>query len=125
MNRVELRQYLLNTYHAAADHPWLKYPDYEVFRHEKNQKWFAVIMDIPKNKLGLPEKETLDVINLKCLPILIGSLRKEPGFFPAYHMNKENWVTVALDGSVPDEKIKILVDMSYEATAPKKKAVKQ
>ena len=51
--------------------------------------------------------------------ILIGTLREEPGFFPAYHMSKDSWITVALDGSVSDDKIKMLLDMSYEATALK------
>lgn len=77
--------------------------------------------DMPKNKLGLEGADALDVVNLKCDPILIGSLRKEPGIFPAYHMSKANWVSVALDGSVPDEQIKMLLDMSYDATAPKMK----
>ena len=39
-------------------------------------------------------------------------------------MNKENWITTALDGSAPEDKIKMLVDMSYELTrkkAPRKK----
>ena len=34
-------------------------------------------------------------------------------------MNKENWITVALDESVSDEKLRMLVDMSYELTRKK------
>ena len=34
-------------------------------------------------------------------------------------MSKDSWITVALDDSVSDDKIKMLLDMSYEATAPK------
>ncbi len=74
----------------------------------------------PEDTLGLRGTESLDVVNFKCDPILIGSLRGEPGIFPAYHMNKEQWLTAALDGSVSDEQIKMLLDMSYEATASKK-----
>ena len=76
-------------------------------------------MDVPKNKLGMPEEDVLDVVNFKCDPVLLASLLNEKGFFPAYHMNKASWITVALDGSVPDEKIKMLLDMSFEATMPK------
>lgn len=36
------------------------------------------------------------------------------GFFGAYHMNKTNWISVALDGSADDEKVKMLVDLSFE-----------
>ena len=34
-------------------------------------------------------------------------------------MNKESWITVALDKSVNDDTIKMLLDMSYDATALK------
>ena len=125
MKRDELETLISETYNADADYPWLKYPNYEVFRHSNNQKWFALIMDVPKDKLGLQGTELLDVVNFKCDPILIGSLRGEPGIFPAYHMNKEQWITVALDGSVSDDKIKMLLDMSYQATAPKARKKKR
>ena len=119
MNRDDLEQFINENYNAESDYPWLKYPNYEVFRHSNNRKWFALIMDIPKNKLGLPGTDIIDVVNFKCDPLLIGSLSKEAGFFPAYHMNKESWITVALDKSVNDDTIKMLLDMSYDATALK------
>ena len=40
----------------------------------------------------------------------------EPGIFPGWHMNKAHWLSVALDGSVDEEKLRFLVDMSYELT---------
>ena len=119
VKREELERFIIENYNAEPDFPWKEYPDYEVFRHNSNRKWFALIMGVPKSKLGLPESEILDVVNLKCDPLLSGSLRCEPGFFPAYHMNKESWITVALDGSVPADKIKVLLNASYDATAPK------
>ena len=119
MDRAELKRFILENYNVESDFPWLKYPNYEVFRHSNNQKWFALIMDIPQNKLGLQGSDLLDVVNLKCDTLLIGSLRCEPGFFPAYHMNKDSWITVALDGSVSDDKIKMLLDASYDATTSK------
>ena len=111
MKRNELEAFISEMYNADADYPWLKYPNYEVFRH--------CIMDVPRNKLGLQGDKPLDVVNFKCDPLLIGSLREEQGFFPAYHMSKNSWITVALDGSVSDDKIKMLLDMSYQATAAK------
>lgn len=122
MNRSELEAYITETYHASAEYPWLKYPNYAVFRHRYNQKWFAVIMDVPRNKLGMPGETLLDAVNFKSNPILIGSLLGEPGFFPAYHMNKDWWITAALDGTVSEDKIKMLLDISYQATAPKPRA---
>lgn len=32
---------------------------------------------------------------------------------PGYHMNKDNWNTVYLDGNIPDDFIKELIDISY------------
>lgn len=124
MNRAELEQFVLEHYSTEPDHPWMKYPNFAVFRHSSNQKWFALIMDVPKKRLGLQGEDLLNVVNFKCEPILMGSLLGEPGFFPAYHMSKDSWITVALDGSVPDDKIKLLLDVSYEATKPKTKAKK-
>lgn len=61
-------------------------------------------------------EELIDVVNLKCNTVLVGSLLCESGFFPAYHMSKGSWITVALDDTVPDDKIKMLLDMSYHLT---------
>lgn len=82
MNREELRRYIMEEYHAENDFPWLRYPENEVFRHPANRKWFALIMEVTGDRLGLPDQEKHAVVNLKCDPLLIGSLRAEPGFFP-------------------------------------------
>lgn len=121
MDVKRLQQFISETYGTNAEYPWAKYPNYMVFRHSNNQKWFALIMDIPKEKLGLSGKERIDVLNVKCEPLMIGSLRSETGIYPAYHMSKTSWITVALNGSVRDEKIKWLLDMSYNLTAKAKK----
>lgn len=47
---------------------------------------------------------------------LIGSFREKPGIYPGWHMNKDYWLSVALEAGVEDEKIKFLVDMGYELT---------
>lgn len=121
MTRAKWEEYLLETYHAESDTPWARYPNYRVFRHSNNRKWFALMMTLPKQRLGLEGGGSLEVVNLKCGSILTGSLLEEPGFYPAYHMSKGAWITAALDGSVPDGKIKMLLDLSHSATAPRKK----
>ena len=121
MNRKELESYIFEKYHTEAEYPWFRYPNFAVFRHRSNEKWFAVIMDLSERKLGLNSDSIIDAVNLKCDPDLIGSLRMEPGIFPAYHMDKTHWITVALDGSVPDDKLQWLLEMSHRLTASKKK----
>lgn len=125
MNREQVKEYIAETYGAEAEHPWPEFPMHAVFRHSNNRKWFALIMDVPKDKLGLQSDGSLDIMNVKCDPILIGSLRTEDGFFPAYHMSKTSWISIALDGSVKDEQIKMLLDMSFDLTAVKTKRKKQ
>ena len=119
MNREELEAYILNHYSTEADYPWADTPRAAVFRHVANRKWFALVMEVPRDKLGLAGTEKLDIVNFKCDPILISSLRGETGIFPAYHMNKAGWITVALDGSVQAKTIELLLDVSYELTKPK------
>lgn len=116
MNREELAAYLVDTFSSDGEHLFAKYPSFLVFRHNGNRKWFAVIMDIPRKNLGLSGEGEISVVNLKCDTRLIGSFREEPGIFPGWHMNKAHWLSVALDGTVVDEKIRFLVDMSYELT---------
>lgn len=82
MDRSEFKVYIQENYGIEPDCPWIEYHDYEVFRHDGNKKWFALVMGVPKNKFGLPGCEILDVVNLKCNPLLLGSLLGEKGFFP-------------------------------------------
>lgn len=124
MTRKELTAYIANIYSASPDYPWADSPEAGVFRHRNNRKWFALMMEVPREKLGLQGDGVLDVVNVKCGPVLAGSLRTELGFYPAYHMNKENWITIALDGSAEDEKIRTLLDISFELTAAKVKRPK-
>ena len=116
MTRSELAAYLTDTYSVTGEQLFARYPSFQVFRHQGNKKWFAVIMDIPRRNLGLPGEGQTQVVNLKCDTRLIGSFREEPGIFPGWHMNKAHWLSVALDGTVEVEKIRFLVDMSYELT---------
>ena len=116
MNRAELERYIAEGYSTQGENPWAQSPTNTVFRHCHNRKWFAIIMDIPRERLGLPGDGILSVVNVKCDPRLIGSFREEPGIFPAYHMNKAHWLTIALDGSAEEGKLKFLLDMSYELT---------
>ena len=125
MTRAEMEQYILDTYAVAADYPWQDDAEDAVFRHESNRKWFALAMTVERRRLGLEGEGTIDIVNMKCDPVLIASLTGTPGFFPAYHMNKEKWITAALDGSAPDETIRVLLDMSFDATAPKIKKRKR
>lgn len=119
MNRNEFINYVQTAYGVKGDNPWQKDPESTVFRHIGNRKWFAIVMRVKRSSLGLNGEELIDIVNFKCDKVMVGSALGNNGFYPAYHMNKENWITVALDESVPDEKLRMLVDMSYELTRKK------
>lgn len=119
MNRNEFINYVQTAYGVKGDNPWQKDPESTVFRHIGNRKWFAIVMRVKRSSLGLNGEELIDIVNFKCDKVMVGSALGNKGFYPAYHMNKENWITVALDESVPDEKLRMLVDMSYELTRKK------
>ena len=119
MDRTALEQYIVDEYGAEREHLWAKFPNYTVFRHYKNRKWFALIMDIAQSKIGIDGTDIIDVLDIRCDPVLIGSFLHDDGFYPAYHMNKNSWITIALDGRVDAEKIKLLLDMSFEIAGKK------
>ncbi len=112
-HRETVLKFLEEQYGAEPEYLWAKHPEYAVFRRQNNRKWFALLANVPKRKLGLEGEEDAEILNLKCDPMLIGALRKNPAFLPAYHMSKANWITVLLDGSVSMEELEPLLDMSY------------
>ncbi|MTC36109.1 MmcQ/YjbR family DNA-binding protein [Providencia alcalifaciens] len=118
MNKNELMEYIQSNYGAVAGYPWAKFPSYIIYRHKNNSKWFAAILTISSKKLYESESdEMVDIINLKSPPELVGSLRLKKGVYPAYHMNKEHWITIKLDSGFPEDELKVLIDESYKLTA--------
>ena len=98
--RNDKLKFAMKQYETEPDYPWIGLPNYAVLRHSDNRKWYGIIMDVPGVKLGLPRQEAVDILDVKCDPILDGSLQSDKGILPAYHMHRGNWITVLLDGSV-------------------------
>lgn len=125
MNRKTVTDYIKKKYGASPEYLWKRYPDYAVFRHEDNNKWFALTASVPGLKLGLSGENPIDVINLKIDDVFLRDmLIREAGIMPAYHMNKLHWVTVLLDGTVSGQRIYDLIETSFMATASAKKKEK-
>lgn len=109
---------------TEPEYPWFKFPNYAVLRHRDNLKWYGVIINIPKQKLGLEADGIVDIINVKCDPMLIGSLLMNQSYLPAYHMNKEHWISILLDGSVPVDEIFHFLNLSFNMTKKEKSKTK-
>ncbi|MCR5167909.1 MAG: MmcQ/YjbR family DNA-binding protein [Oscillospiraceae bacterium] len=118
---LRLLAYIREKYGTEPDSPWKKDPGSRVLRHTDSKKWYALIMRIPEDRLGDTfSKKRINVLNLKTDPLMSGSLRMQKGIYPAYHMNKTEWITVRLDDTLDDGDIFPLVDMSYVLTDRRK-----
>lgn len=118
MTREDLEQLIYDTYGVCADYPFAEDLQTGAFRHE-NGRWFCLAMRIRARRLGHKEDGCIDVINLKCAPEITESLvGRETGIYPAYHMNKTHWLSVAL-GECDGETVRWLLGISYELTATK------
>lgn len=92
---------------------WKKFSDNAVYRRHDNQKWYAVMLKVPKNKLGFDQNEAVEIIDLRGLPDEIEQLIDGKHYFPGYHMNKKHWYTICLDGSVSLDEICERIEKSY------------
>lgn len=118
-------KYVRKKYKSNMEYLWESTPDAGIFRHKDNRKWYGLVMEVPKNRFGLPEEGSVCTLNVKTAdPMLHDVLIRQDGFFPGYHMNKQNWISILLDGTVPFGKICDMIDISYQATASKEKKAK-
>lgn len=114
--RNRLFQYAKDMYGTSPEYLWKSSPDSAILRYSGNGKWYAAFLPVSAKKLGLSEEKIVDVLDVKCDPLEIGSLLLKEGFFPAYHMNKKHWISILLDGSVSEEELRFFLDESYART---------
>ena len=106
-------------YGDKAVFPWDDFSG-GVFKNPKNGKWYAIVMNINVQKVDKNLTGEVEVINIKLDPNKIKELYKEKGFYPAYHMNKKNWISILLNDIVPDDFLFELLDKSHTFTLSKK-----
>ena len=111
--KEEIERYIREKYGIEPEHPWAKYPANTTFKAAENDKWFALIMPVSRHALGLAGNGTVDVVNVKAQPEVVSMIVSAAGYLPAYHMNKQHWLTVLLDGTVPVEQVLERIDESY------------
>ncbi len=109
----EFIQQIQARYDISADYPWAKLPNNAVFRHPHNQKWFALAMTVKPMSLGRDGVEYVEIVNLKTRPEQIGLLLQIRGILPAYHMNKEHWISVVLAEITPTLLWELVEDSFY------------
>ena len=107
---------IINMYNDKPEFAWEKFPGYGIFRNPNNEKWYSLIMNIDKSKIDKKCTGEVEIINVKVDEELIPSLLKRKGFYPSYHMNKKNWITIVLDNTLSDDEIMKYVSMSHKFT---------
>lgn len=84
--------------------------NWSLMRHTANKKTFACIY----------EKEGQIWINVKCDPEWRDFWRSTyEAVVPAYHMNKEHWNSIILNGTIPEKDIQRMIGESYDLIKPK------
>jgi predicted DNA-binding protein (MmcQ/YjbR family) len=106
MNSAQLRDYCLSFTGAEETFPFG--PKTSVFK--VTGKMFAL------SQLGADSLR----VSLKCEPGLAEALREtHTAVLPGYHLNKRHWNTVIIDGSVPDDAIREMIEDSYDLVVSK------
>jgi predicted DNA-binding protein (MmcQ/YjbR family) len=101
MNGKAATEYCLSRMGAREDFPFGP----EVMVIKVASKMFALISST----------ESKTVLSLKCDPFLAQDFRQRyPSITSGYHLHKKHWNSVVLNGSVPEEEIKWMIDHSYE-----------
>ena len=104
-------------YGNQLEYLWEKSPDTAVLRHEDNQKWYAILMRIPWDRLDKGRDGLVEAVNLK--HDQVADLLSQKGIYPAFHMNKSYWISVPLDDKLSDQQILDLIETSWGLTRKK------
>ncbi len=111
--------YIKEKYNDDLEYLWEKFSNNAVWRNKNNNKWYGILLVIPEVKLGIQSDKIIEIIDLRYQRDDIKSIIDCSKIFPGYHMNKNSWITIRLDGSIDIKKIYKLIDNSYEISLKK------
>ncbi len=77
--RQDVLTFASEQYGTEPECLWASCPEYAVLRH-RNGKWYGVVMDVLREKLGLSGQGCVDILNVKCEPDMIRAFRQRDGF---------------------------------------------
>ena len=106
IKREEVLSFCQTLNEVYLDKPF-KDPNYIAIRHNKNKKIFILVF----------ERDDKIWLNVKCNTEWRDFFRSTyKSVVPAYHMNKEHWNSIILDGEVPKKEIIRMIEESYDLT---------
>lgn len=106
-------EFVRDTYDDQLEFLWKKFPKNAIWRRSDTNKWYAALLTVAKSKLGLDSDDIVTVIDLREKPEIVEKLVDGKKCLPGYHMNKKNWYTIILDGTVSDTEIIERIKASY------------
>lgn len=110
----EIIVYIKQNYQTNLEYLWPKFPEYSIMRRFDTAKWFGGLFILPPEKIKLDGHEPIEILNLRFNSELISDIIDYKTFFPAYHMNKNHWLSVKLSNDKLPTKIKKMIDWSYQ-----------
>lgn len=112
----QIIEYVEKVYQNKLEFLWEKSPKNGIFRCNDGGKWYAAILTVAKEKIGLEGKGMVEIIDLRALPNEIIELVDDKKYFKGYHMNKKHWYTICLNDSVSTQEICQRIKVSYSLT---------
>ncbi|MCH5299360.1 MAG: MmcQ/YjbR family DNA-binding protein [Ruminococcus sp.] len=106
-------EYVREKYGDELEFLWKKFSDNAIWRRKDSQKWYGLVLTIPRSKLGLSSDEIVEIIVMRIKPEQMSQTVDNKKYFPGWHMSKKSWYTIILDGSVSNEEIFRRIDESY------------
>lgn len=117
---VALIEYVGVQYGRDLEFLWPRSPGNAIWRRGDNQKWFGILMTVPRNKVDpAAGNDMIEILDLRCVPDMIDFVVDKKMIFPGWHMNKRHWITIVLDGRMDLAQIQKLLDVSFELAARK------
>lgn len=101
-------------YGIEGEMPWKDDDESVVFRSLKNKKWIGIMLSVPSSKLGLPGEKKVDIVNIKHSESHVPFVIDHRFIFPAWHMNKNTWITVLLSKELDWDLFTSFVEESRE-----------
>ena len=63
----QIIKYVKEKYNDELEFLWTKFPKYAIFRHKENKKWYALLIALEENKLGIEGDKIVDIISFNFL----------------------------------------------------------
>ena len=118
--RERIDAYTKEKYGIEPEILHFSHEDYEIYRHTKTDKWFAVFIVKECSTFGMDGDGTAEILCVKPKDRFFADfVTQQPGYLRGYPSRKWNWVSMVLDGTVPFEDICRWLDESYRVTKSK------